>query len=247
MALTFKFIPLTFLNNPEEINKIIRNTIILKYLYKIAKSTVPLQSLIEGTQYGYNDSAKKSGKNKFLRISDIKDGAVDWETVPFCDCTDEETYLLNSKDILVARTGGTTGKSFMISEPPKSSIYAGYLIRIRANESTVPEYLNLFLNSYAYWSQIVSLNEDNFRPRVNAESLKSLVVPNCSIEIQNDAVKISNGEFLENYDELFEKMKQLEKCNDLEEEYKTSLKYASMLKEAMIVDAFETKTEVCQD
>jgi hypothetical protein len=30
----------------------------------------------------------------------------------------------------------------------------------------------------------------------------------------------------------------------LEEEYKTSLKYASMLKEAMIVHAFESNTEL---
>ena len=108
--------------------------------------------------------------------------------------------------------------------------------------STLPEYLNLFLKSYAYWSQIVSLNEDNFRPRVNAESLKCLVVPNCSIEIQNNGVKISNGEYLDNYDELFDKVKQLEKCNDLEEEYKPSLKHASMLKEALFVDAFELAT-----
>lgn len=240
MALTFNVIPLTFLKDQEEINKIIKNTIILKYLYKKSNAVIPLQKLIEGTQYGYNDSAKKIGKNKFLRISDITNGAVNWETVPFCDCTDEETYFLKSKDILIARTGGTTGKSFMISMPPKSSIYAGYLIRIRANESTMPEYLNLFLNSYAYWSQIVSLNEDNFRPRVNAISLKTLLVPNCSKEMQEDAVKISNGEYLEKYDDLFEKINQLEKCKDLEEEYRKSLRYASMLKEALIVDAFET-------
>ena len=39
---------------------------------------------------------------------------------------------------------------------------------------------------------------------------------------------------------LFEKINQLEKCKDLEEEYRKSLRYMSLLKEALIFDAFET-------
>ena len=81
-----------------------------KYFFEKNSKTVKLNSLIENTQYGYNASALQSGKNKFLRISDITDGKVEWDTVPYCDCNDEETYLLYSDDILIARTGGT-GKS----------------------------------------------------------------------------------------------------------------------------------------
>lgn len=161
MSLSFKFIPLTFITNENEIKKQIRNTVILRYFFDKNESVIKLKKVIEGTQYGYNASALESGQHKFLRISDITDGKVDWKAVPFCDCTDEEIYLLNTDDLLIARTGGTTGKSFLIKEPPTNSIYAGYLIRIRANENTNPEFLNLFLNSYAYWSQIVSLNEVN--------------------------------------------------------------------------------------
>lgn len=244
MSLSFKYIPLSFQTDQEEIKQQIINTLILKYIYVTFGKSEPLNKLIEGTQYGYNASAQDEGRNKFLRISDIKNGNVNWDTVPFCNCEDEETYLLKSNDILIARTGGTTGKSFMISEPPNLSIYAGYLIRIRANENNNPNFIKLFLNSYAYWSQIVSLNEDNFRPRVNANSLKSLLVPICSSQIQLDAIKIADGEHIEGYEKLHSEIRQMEKCNDLEYEYQKAVFQVQKLKEAMILDAFMDKTDV---
>jgi len=189
MNLKFNYIPLTFLTDEEQIKYQIKNTIILRYLFDKFKTTSKLESLIEDTQYGYNASALKSGKNKFLRISDITDGKVDWESVPFCDCTDQDTYLLNTEDLLVARTGGTTGKSFLISNPPEDSVFAGYLIRMRANKQNNPKFINLFLNSYIYWSQIVSLNKGDFRPSVNATKLKNLILPKVDIAIQNEVVK----------------------------------------------------------
>lgn len=200
--LNFDYVPLTFINDQEEIKKQIRNTLILIYLLEKYNTPVRLENLIEGTQYGFNASGLQSGKNKFLRISDIHESKVNWETVPFCNCDDEEIYLLKKDDILIARTGGTTGKSFKIDNPPANSIYAGYLIRIRAKQEVNPDYIYLFLQSFAYWSQIVNLNERNFRPKANAENLKSLVLPDCPMDIQNDAVKISNCESVKGYEEL---------------------------------------------
>ena len=207
--LKFDYVPLTFISNQEEIKKQIRNTLILIHLFEKYNSPVRLEKLIEGTQYGYNASALQSGKNKFLRISDIHESKVNWETVPYCNCDDEKKYLLKKDDILIARTGGTTGKSFKIENPPAHSIYAGYLIRIRAKKEVNPDYLYLFLYSFAYWSQITNLNERNFRPKANAENLKSLILPNCLKDIQNDAVKISNGESVKGYEELYAKIEKV--------------------------------------
>jgi type I restriction enzyme, S subunit len=201
--LNFDYVPLTFVTNQEEIKKQIRNTLILIHLFEKYNAPVRLENLIEGTQYGYNASALQSGRNKFMRISDIHESKVNWETVPFCNCDDEKTYLLKNEDILIARTGGTTGKSFKIVNPPANSIYAGYLIRIRAKLEVNPDYIYLFLHSFAYWSQIVNLNERNFRPKANAENLKSLILPDCPRDIQNHAVKISSGETVKGYEELY--------------------------------------------
>ncbi|MFC4477325.1 restriction endonuclease subunit S [Flavobacterium chungangensis] len=245
MSLSFKFIPLTFLSDEEEIKKQIRNTIILKYFFERNSETVHLEDLITGTQYGYNASALVQGRNKFLRISDITDGKVNWETVPYCNCTDEATYLLFPNDILIARTGGTTGKSFLISEPPALSIYAGYLIRIRANEDTSPDYLNLFLNSYVYWSQIVSLNEDNFRPSVNANKLKKLILPKCDETAQNDAVKIADGKLINGYNDLYqlidETLIKYDKLIKIQIEKRNQLVLQKALKQSILSEAIQGK------
>lgn len=243
--LNFDYVPLTFISDREEIKKQIRNTLILIHLFEKYNSPVRLENLIEGTQYGYNASALQSGKNKFLRISDIHESKVDWETVPYCNCDDEETYLVKNDDILIARTGGTTGKSFKIHNPPKHAIYAGYLIRIRAKKEVNPDYIYLFLRSFAYWSQIVNLNERNFRPKANAENLKSLIIPDCKKEIQDEAVLISRGEKLKGYEELFSEIEivlaEYDKTQEIEDLLTEQLNQTEKLNQAILLEAVQGK------
>ncbi len=243
--MNFDYVPLTFINDQEEIKKQIRNTLILIHLFEKYNEPVKLEKLIEGTQYGYNASALKTGKNKFLRISDIHESKVNWETVPYCNCDDENTYLLKKDDILIARTGGTTGKSFKIDNPPAHSIFAGYLIRIRAKEEVNPDYIYLFLKSYVYWSQIVNLNERNFRPKANAKNLNSLILPNCPPEIQNDAIKISNGEFVNGYEDLYSAVEktlaEYDKIQELEQLFAEQLTQLENLNQAILQEAVQGK------
>ena len=243
--LNFDYVPLTFINDQEEIKKLIRNTLILIHLFEKYNSPVRLEQLIEGTQYGYNASALQSGKNKFLRISDIHESKVNWETVPYCNCDDEKTYLLKKDDILIARTGGTTGKSFKIDNPPAYSIYAGYLIRIRAKQEVSPDYIYLFLHSFAYWSQIVNLNERNFRPKANAENLKSLILPDCPTQIQNDAVKISNGGLVKGYEKLYSAIEktlaEYDKTQEVQKLLSDQLTQLENLNKAILKEAVQGK------
>jgi type I restriction enzyme S subunit len=243
--LNFDFVPLTFINDQDEIKKQIKNTLILIYLFEKYNNPVRLEKLIEGTQYGYNASALQTGRNKFLRISDIHESKVNWETVPFCNCADEKTYLLKDEDILIARTGGTTGKSFKIKNPPKQSIYAGYLIRIRAKAGVNADYIYLFLHSFAYWSQIVNLNERNFRPKANAENLKALMLPNCLKEIQDEAVRISRGEDIKGYENLFAKIEKIlldyDKTQDIQAILADQLKQIENFNRAILQEAVQGK------
>ena len=245
MSLSFKYIPLTFLNDVTIIKEQIKNTVILRYLFDKYNKHSTLEKLIIGTQYGYNASALQSGKNKFLRISDITDGKVNWDTVPFCDCSDENTYLLDKNDLLIARTGGKAGKSFIIDNPPEKAIFAGYLIRIRANQENNPEFLNLFLNSYAYWSQVVSLNKGEFRPSVNASKLKDLIVPKIDVEIQRDAVNISKGISVDGYEALenniSKALNDFEKSQEIIEHFIYQGNNIKLLKQSIIQEAIEGK------
>lgn len=245
MSLSFKYIPLTFLKDLNHIKEQVRNTIILSHFFDKNKSSIKLKNLIEGTQYGYNASALEAGKNKFLRISDITNGIVDWDSVPFCDCSNEEAYLLKKDDLLIARTGGTTGKSFLIDDPPSKAIYAGYLIRIRTKKSNEPEFLNLFLNSYAYWSQVLSLNKDEFRPSVNATKLKELILPKCSVQEQKDAVRISNGEILSGYEDLAKRIDKalinFDKSQEVLTEFENQKELLTQLKQSILQEAIQGK------
>ena len=74
--------------------------------------------LSESIQYGYNAPAQPTGRIKMVRISDIQDGKVLWESVPFCNIKEDEiqNYLLKKNDILFARTGGTVGKSYLVKD-----------------------------------------------------------------------------------------------------------------------------------
>lgn len=243
--LNFEYVPLTFINDKEEIKKQVRNTLILIYLFEKYNSPVRLETLIEGTQYGFNASALQAGKNKFLRISDIYESKVDWESVPYCNCDDERTYLLKDEDILIARTGGTTGKSFKIHNPPKHSIYAGYLIRIRAKAEVNPDYIYLFLHSFAYWSQIVNLNERNFRPKANAENLKALILPDCPKDVQDEVVRIAEGENIKGYEDLFTKIEkalvEYNKVREVEDLLVNQLTQIENLNQAILQEALQGK------
>ena len=130
-------------------------------------------------KYGYNTSAQKDGKIKMVRISDIQNNQVNWDSVPFCNIPKEEItqYLLRKNDILFARTGGTVGKSYLVSEVPENVVYAGYLIRTRYSENLSPQYLKYFMESDLYWSQLKKGTTTTAQPNCNAKTLGKMVLP----------------------------------------------------------------------
>ena len=136
-------------------------------------------SIAESIQYGYNAPAKQEGRIRMVRISDIHENTVAWSSVPFCDIDDSDipTYLLQANDILFARTGGTVGKSFLVSEVPCESIYAGYLIRTRYSSLLCPQYLKYFMESPLYWQQLKSGTTATAQPNCNGQTLAKMLLP----------------------------------------------------------------------
>ena len=138
---------------------------------------VRLGNISAAIQYGLSNSAEPQGTHRLLRITDIQDGKVDWNAVPFTTVNDPEAYLLKTGDIVFARTGATVGKSFLITETPYPSVYASYLIRIRLLGSLSPEYIYQFFDSACYWSQITDKSVGVGQPNCNGTSLKELFIP----------------------------------------------------------------------
>ena len=148
-------------------------------------------SISESIQYGYNAPAQDSGRIKMVRISDIQDGQVIWDSVPYCNIPENEidTYLLRKNDILFARTGGTVGKSYLVRDVPEEAIYAGYLIRTRYSTSLCPQYLKYFMESPLYWEQLKEGTTATAQPNCNGKTLGKMLIPIPPIEEQQRIVK----------------------------------------------------------
>jgi type I restriction enzyme S subunit len=81
-----------------------------------------LGQVAEDVSYGFTASASTASVGpQFLRITDIQNGCIQWESVPHCKIPAAKIarYDLRSGDIVFARTGATTGKSFLISHALK--------------------------------------------------------------------------------------------------------------------------------
>lgn len=129
--------------------------------------------------YGY--TAKSSTVNKgpkYLRITDIQNNTVNWSEVPYCEITSEEEskFLLAKGDIVFARTGATTGKSYLI-ESDVDAVFASYLIRIRPDTSRLdPKFLYYFFQSSYYWDEIADGISGSAQGGFNASKLQAMRV-----------------------------------------------------------------------
>ena len=143
--------------------------------------------------YGYTESASDLPIGpKFLRITDLRTGGVSWGDVPFCAITETalEKQRLSDRDIVFARTGATTGKSFLVKDPPEA-VAASYLIRLRPNVDLVePEYLDFFFQSDEYWAQIYGGIAGTAQGGFNATKLSALLAPIPPLAEQERIVEI---------------------------------------------------------
>ncbi len=138
-----------------------------------------LGSVCNNIHYGYTASAELSyDEPKMLRITDIQNNAVNWQTVPHCKISDDELvkYRLQNRDILVARTGGTVGKSFLMTNVPVQSVFASYLIRLIPSNEIDERYLKIVLESPLYWKQLIEKSMGTGQPNVNGTSLSELII-----------------------------------------------------------------------
>ena len=124
---------------------------------------------------------------------------VNWASVPYCFLENKEIakFRLAAGDLVIARTGGTIGKSFLITEKlDEIAVFASYLIRVIPDKLKVnPGYLLRFLDSPCYWKQLSENSRGTGQPNVNARALSEIKVPLPPIEEQNRIVEQVNKLF----------------------------------------------------
>jgi len=154
----------------------------LDQVFKQHKENWNIESLnmIANISYGYTESASNELIGpKFLRITDIQNNAVNWKNVPYCKIAADnlKKHRLLDGDIVFARTGATTGKSYLVSDPPLA-VFASYLIRVQlTNKNILPAFVYLYFQSNNYWEAIRSGISGSAQGGFNATKLGDLLIP----------------------------------------------------------------------
>lgn len=125
--------------------------------------------------YGYTESASLEQIGpKFLRITDIVPGRVNWATVPYCKISNEdrEKYKLQEGDIVIARTGATTGYTYTIKpgDLKYEAVFASYLIRYRVDHRKAdPFFVGHLLTSSIWKGFVEGILGGSAQPGANAK------------------------------------------------------------------------------
>ena len=147
------------------------------------------------------------GVNKYLRITDINESSRAFVPNPLTspDGIIEDKYKLVKGDIVFARTGASTGKSYLYNEKDGNLVYAGFLIKFHINKADPYfVYANTFKEHYDKWVQVMSIRSG--QPGINAEEYKRLPL---LLPTKPEQQKIAS--FLTSIDKKIELLTQLRK------------------------------------
>ncbi|MGH6897942.1 MAG: restriction endonuclease subunit S [Geminicoccaceae bacterium] len=141
-------------------------------------------------EYGANVASKEFDPDlpRYVRITDVtEDGDLNDQPVsPGGNPKDWEPYDLAAGDVLFARSGATVGKTYMHRASDGRCVFAGYMIRFRADRhELLPEYLFTFTRSSAYRAWVAARQRVVAQPNINAKQYgQELLIPLPPIRLQ---------------------------------------------------------------
>jgi type I restriction enzyme S subunit len=133
-----------------------------------------LADACDSIDYGLTASAADAAVGpRFLRITDIVSGHIDWKTVPgvAADGGTVAKYRLDDGDVVLARTGASTGTSAYVKTPP-IAVFASYLVRLKAKPGFDSRFLAYYLKSDQFWTFIRGvLGDKSAQPNASASTM----------------------------------------------------------------------------
>ena len=172
-----------------------------------------LGDIATGFDYGMNAPAKVfDGVNKYIRITDIDEASStynDSDTVS-PDGTLTDTYLVNERDILLARTGASTGKSYLYKKTDGKLYFAGFLIRANVPEHN-PYFVFSQLHTHRYWKWVSIMSVRSGQPGINSQEYSSFPIYTTSIQEERKISKLLRliDERIATQSKLIEKLESL--------------------------------------
>lgn len=123
--------------------------------------------------YGIGAPAVAYDANKYtyLRITDINDdGTLNRNGLMSVDDEHAEDYILKENDIVFARTGNSTGRTYFYDGQDGELVYAGFLIKFSLDSEKVnPRILKYYTHSQPYYNWVRSFDTGGTRGNINAK------------------------------------------------------------------------------
>ena len=144
--------------------------------YGIAASAVPFDASL----------------HTYLRITDINDdGSLNKSGLMSVDEDDVEKYLLKPNDIVFARTGNSTGRSYFYDGSDGELVYAGFLIKFSLDSAKAnPRILKYYTHSKPYYDWVQSFGTGSTRGNINAKTYGNMPITLPPRDIQDKIVDI---------------------------------------------------------
>ena len=138
--------------------------------------------------YGIGASAVAydSSKYTYLRITDINDdGTLNKSDLKSVEDNEAYKYILKKNDIVFARTGNSTGRSYFYDGTDGELVYAGFLIKFSLDPTKVnPRIMKYYTHSQEYYDWVKSFDTGGTRGNINAKTygLMPIILPPRSIQ-----------------------------------------------------------------
>ena len=131
-------------------------------------------------------------KLTYLRITDINDdGSLNFSDLKSVDAEDAEKYILKENDIVFARTGNSTGRSYFYEKQHGTFVYAGFLIKFSLDPHKVnPRILKYYTHSKPYFDWVNSFDTGGTRGNINAKTYGDMEIELPSRKVQDNIVSI---------------------------------------------------------
>ena len=186
-----------------------------------------------GFDYGMNAAAKPyDGQNKYIRITDIDEASSTYNnsSIVSPDGILSENYVVNEGDILLARTGASTGKSYLYRKSDGKLYYAGFLIRANVEEHN-PYFVFSQLHTYRYWRWVSIMSARSGQPGINSLEYASFPIFTTTLKEENKISSLlslideritTQNKIIEKYESLIQAI-----CETLieSEQYKVELSF----------------------
>lgn len=150
-------------------------------------------SIGKGT-YGISAPAVRKDDNlpTYLRITDINDdGTINFASLKSVDRSDADKYRLQPNDIVFARTGGSTGRSYFYDGKDGEFVFAGFLIKFSIDpQKCIPKFIKYYCQSREYYNWVASFNTGSTRGNINAKTFEKMPIPDLPLEQQQLIVDV---------------------------------------------------------